>query len=275
MKLKSYLLLMITVFLISGCASMRLVHLAGHEELELDRLAGQIRNERVICVGEVHDRLLDHENELTIIKTLHEAGIEFAIGMEMFNYHSQPVLDRWLDGALGWAALKAAYDQNWKLPMGMYTDIFHHAGKEQIPLLALNVPQNIAAKVARSGFSSLTAFERQGLPDTVICDENLPQMVLLRKILAMHGTNKRFDFFCEAQTLRDRTMAQGIIRFLREHPAKKVVMLAGIGHCAKQGIPAQILELSGLETMVILPSVADQALGRTISVSDADYIIVD
>ena len=266
--------LLLALLLVSGCgSSVRLVGLDSQGDLELEGLADRIRDERVICVGEVHDRLRDHENQLAIITSLHGAGVELAVGLEMFQFRSQPVLDRWNDGSLGWPALKSVYEMNWKLPISMYGDILGYTGRRHIPLLALNIPQNIAARVARSGFSSLTAFERQGLPDTITCDENLPQMVLLKKILAVHGTGIRFANFCEAQALRDKTMALRIVEFLEKHPEKKVVVLAGIGHCAKTGIPAQIRQLSGLETMVILPSVANQALGRSVTELDGDYII--
>jgi len=197
LNLKLIISCLAAVCLISGCASSStslLVRLEDWQEIELGQMAAELGEMNLVCIGELHDQMSHHKTGLGIIRALHEAGFDLAIGMEMFTYDEQPVLDRWLDGRLDWPAMAAAYQRNWKQPVAMYEEIFLYAGRNGIPLLGFNVPKNIIGKVARQGFDGLTEFEKGNLPNDISCEEDLPQMVLLKE-LKLIRLRKVMQFF--------------------------------------------------------------------------------
>ena len=62
-----------------------------NEPLALDLLVAQLATNRVVFVGEIHDRYDHHLNQLEIIKRLHELDPNLAIGVEYFQ---QPFQNR-------------------------------------------------------------------------------------------------------------------------------------------------------------------------------------
>ena len=101
-------------------------------------------------------------------------------------------------------------------------------------------------------------------------------MEFIRKAYAGHGKGDEssFRYFCEAQMVWDKSMAANLIAFMKENPGKKAVVLAGIGHAWRRGIPEQLSLLSGYRTQVILPVMPDQADLKNVTVADADYVVL-
>ena len=65
---------------------------------------------------------------------------------------------------------------------------------------------------------------------------------------------------------------------LKTHPETKVIpviMLTGIGHAWKRGIPEQITRRSRLSHVVILPYISGSVEPGSVSIKDADYIILN
>jgi uncharacterized iron-regulated protein len=72
----------------------------------------------------------------------------------------------------------------------------------------------------------------------------------------------------------DKSMAANLVSFMKANPGKKAVVLAGVGHAWRRGIPEQVSLLSKYRTRVILPLMPDQADLRSITVEDADYVVL-
>jgi hypothetical protein len=53
------------------------------------------------------------------------------------------------------------------------------------------------------------------------------------------------------------------------------VVVAGIGHAWKPGIPAQVRELSKHSYRVVLPAVHGRVDKDHLTVADADYLVLD
>jgi uncharacterized iron-regulated protein len=266
--------LLTVLLLLSSCTSVHLVRCGDQQTVEIQSLAAELKSRQFVCIGEVHSEYKHHENQLEIIKNLHDAGIDLALGLEMFSFTNQGQLDRWNQGALDWTNFARLYSQNWKVPLALYEAIFLYAREKHIPLIGLNLPPPLAHKVARQGFSSLTPPELQNLPDHVSCRQDSVQMLLLRRMLTAHGGDTvRFTNFCEAQTLRDKTIALKAYQYQLDNPQKTVLILAGIGHCLKQGMTEHLDRHSGQRTVVILPGISAQILGKSITTEEADYIL--
>lgn len=240
-------------FSAASCSITHAIRIENGQRIGIEQMISELRNSPLVFVGEHHDAASHHELQLEIIKGLQKTGQPLAIGVEMFEIDSQPALDDWVAGKTREEQFVRVYQANWRnLNWGLYQDIFLFARDHGIPMIALNAPQQIVRNVARHGFSVLTTAELRVLPagsTSLISDENIRFMTLY---YPGHGKNgEAFRHLCEAQVLRNRVMAKGIIRYLAQHPGSSMVVLTGVAHAwGKGGIPAEIGKLS---YKVILP----------------------
>jgi len=218
---------------------------------------------KIIYVGETHYLFPDHVMELDIIKDLHKRGRPFAIGMEMFQSPFQKVLDDYIGGKLDEADfLKGTeYFKRWGFDYQLYRPILLYARSENIPVIALNIPQEIVDKVFRSGLDSLSEEERKSVPSQMdFSDEAYKER--LKKVFLEHRDfenfkTSSFDFFYQAQILWDEAMAESVDQFLKTHPHDQMVVLAGSGHLAYgSGIPKRTARRNGYDYAIILNNAA-------------------
>lgn len=244
--------------------------------ISFEALIQDLKSARVVFFGEKHDSKKDHRSQLEVIQALHRAGVPLAIGLEMFRADSQRELDEWVKGKLDLGRFLKIYYDNWSLPWPLYKDILLYSRNEKIPVIGLNVPGDITKKVSREGFSSLTEEELKKLPPGISCDIDEQYMDFIRKAYSAHtAEDKSFLHFCEAQMVWDKTMAWHIAEYLKENPGRTVIVLAGVGHSWKKGIPAQMETFfSNLSYRVILPEMPDRVDRSTVVVLDTDYLLV-
>ncbi len=230
----------------------------------------------LIFVGEIHDIPEYHRLELKVIKALHESDAPLVIGLEMFRADSQKALDNWVNGGLSLDNFLPIYYDNWRQGWPLYKDIFSYAREHRISMIGLNIPDEIAKTVARKGFTSLTTNEKKQLPPGISCDIDPTYMEFIKKAYAGHAraVDKKFLNFCEAQMVWDKSMAWHLIEYLKKHPGKTVIVLAGVGHAWKRGIPEQVSRLSKYTSTVILPLIPDQVELESITLQDADYVVL-
>ena len=235
-----------------------------------------VKKANFVFIGEVHDMEEHHEEELSIIRAFHESDTPLAVGLEMFRADSQSVLDSWVKGKLSQDRFLPAYYDNWREPWPLYRGIFQYAREHEIPLLGLNVPDAISKKVALEGFAALTKEERKQLPPGISCNVDPTYMEFIRKAYAGHGGHDRsFVNFCEAQMVWDKSMAWHLVRYAKKNPGRPVVVLAGVGHAWKRGIPEQVEMDSKFTYRVVLPLIPDQIDRDTVTTKDADYVLLD
>lgn len=235
----------------------------------------EVADARVILVGEDHQRTDNHAAQLALIMQLHEQDVPFAIGLEMFTAPTQGKLDRWVAGTLSRNEFIRLYYREWAMPWPLYQDIFLYAREHRIPLIALNVPRAITRKVARKGFAALTPKERKQIPEGITCSVDPAYRAMIREAFSGHAHNgKSFDHFCEAQMLWNKTMAWYVRKFLGRDEHARVVVLAGVGHAMKGGIPQELASYGqGYEYQVILPELPQFSRNTTQS-STADYLLL-
>jgi uncharacterized iron-regulated protein len=206
----------------------------------LDALAGK----RVIYIGESHDRYEDHLNQLRIIRGLHERGRDLAIGMEFFQQPFQPVLDAFTTGEIGEAELlkQSEYFERWRFDYRLYRPILRFALEEGIPLIALNLPKEITDQVGDGGITSLTEAQAAQIPAELDRGDEVYRE-RLEAVFALHPKEDDADFehFLEVQLLWDEGMAERAAEYLKAHPEKTLVVLAGTGHVEYgRGIPRRV-----------------------------------
>lgn len=244
--------------------------------MTFDEMVVNAKKSEILFVGELHDFPEHHQLELKVIRTLHESDTPLVIGLEMFRADSQKSLDNWVSGTLTLDKFLPVYYDNWRQDWTLYEDIFSYAREHRIPLIGLNIPDRIAEAVAQKGFTSLTANEKKQLPPEISCDIDPTYMEFIRKAYAGHAQsmNRKFLNFCEAQMVWDKSMAWHLVQYLKKHPGKKMVVLAGVGHAWKRGIPEQVTRFSKYPSTIILPVVPGQVEPDRVTVQDADYVVL-
>lgn len=238
-----------------------------------ENLIRDIRNSDIVFIGEQHNVREHHEAQLEIIKALKRAGADVALGLEMFMAEEQPALDRWVRGDMPEEDFRELYGEYWDLPWHLYEDIFTYSREQGIPLVGLNVPKDITKKVSGKGFSALSREDLKRLPVGITCTVDSKYMDFMRTVYSAHGkSGRQFVHFCEAQLLWDRVMAHYVVDYLRKNPGKTVVVLSGLVHSWKMGIPGQVGRESGFTYKVILPLTPDTPR-ETMTTEYLDYFL--
>ncbi len=273
-RLISYLLPILAAVSTLSCGDdpSGVLRLSDGEIVSVRSMVQDIKRVKLVFVGELHSDKSHHDFQLSVIRSLHEAGNRVAVGLEMFRHEDQAALNAWTRGTLSETAFKEIYYDNWTLPWHLYQDIFRYAREEGLPLVGLNVPREITKQVSREGFSSLTPEQIGELPRAT-CDIDETYMNFVRRVFGAHGhSDKAFVHFCEAQMVWDTSMAAYALSYLEKHPDRTMVVLAGSGHAWRRGIPEQVRRRSAVPYRIILPSIPGKTDVKTATVADADYV---
>jgi uncharacterized iron-regulated protein len=233
----------------------RIIHLKTGKAISFDQLIDQVRTRRLIFIGEVHNNPEHHLIQVQILQALMSRYAPRTVAMEFFNKTQQPFLDQYMDGSTTETVFlkDVGWDKNWAYAYHLYRPLLLMTKEKGRKILAINAPNNIVKKVARSGLSSLEPSERNQLADHINL-ENESHRTYLLKIYEKHTHQdlKRFDFFYQAQCVWEDTMAENIAKYLSKNK-EKLVVLAGNGHIInKYGIPNRTLSRIKIPMATIL-----------------------
>jgi uncharacterized iron-regulated protein len=237
--------------------------------MDLGDIVARLVDRRVVFLGEIHDRYDHHLNQLEIIRRLHGEEVPLVIAMEFFQQPFQRHLDEFVAGELSEREFleRTEYFSRWSFDYRHYRPILQFAREHGIPLLALNLPQEITRKVGREGIESLTAEEREWVPEEIDRSDEA-YLARLKTVFEQHPDTATgaFDRFVDVQLLWDEGMAARAAQYLEQHPERQMVVLAGAGHIAYgSGIPQRLTRRLPVETAIVLhggeqppsPAVAD------------------
>lgn len=241
-----------------------------------EEMIRDVREANLIFVGELHDNESHHKSQLDLITGLNRLKIPIAVGLEMFAAKSQNELDRWVNGDISIDNFIKAYYKNWNVPWVFNNAIFLYLRNNKIPAIGLNIPKEVSEKIDRFGFSSLSIKEVEEYFPRVVCNVEEKYLDYIKRAYRAHENSKmQFSHFCEAQLLRDKTMAWNITEFLRKNPSKTIIVFMGASHAWKRGVPEQTRNLfKELRYRVILPRLPGNIEPDNITTEDADYILL-
>jgi len=258
-------------------AEYEVLRLRDGEKISFSRMIDQLEGIDFVFVGETHDSKENHQVQLRIIKALHAAGRPLQVGLEMFQAKSQPKIDKWQAGRISNSDFIRIYYGNWKQPWPLYRDIFYYLKEKKIPMLGLNIPPAVSKKVAGEGAAALTEADRAELPPGLSCDVSPAYRNYIEQVFSQHaaGRNDRsFQNFCEAQVLWDKVMAWHLVQRQKQETVTTVV-LCGIVHALKRGIPSRVESMrEGSTIKIILPGTKGINL-EAITPKLADYIVLN
>ncbi len=243
---------------------------AGPRPLLAPELFAALARRQVVLLGETHDDAEDHRWQLQTIAGLHALRPDMVLGFEMFPRRVQPALDRWVAGELDEAEFLRESDwrQVWNVDPRLYMPIFHFARMNRVPMIALNVSQDLVRAVRERGFDALPLDRREGVTPPLAASPGYLDFLSDAYVAHARGDGsaakdgKRppmredaaFQRFVESQLVWDRAMAEALAAALKRVPAPLVVGVLGSGHVWHgYGVPHQLRDLGVADTAVLLP----------------------
>jgi uncharacterized iron-regulated protein len=228
---------------------------------------------RIIYVGEKHTNIAHHKIQLQIIQAVYRNNPNMVVGMEMFDYTYQDVLDLWSQGEMTQKDFlrKSHWYANWRYDFSLYHDILEYIKEHNIRLVGLNIPNHIPPKIREGGIENLSDEDKAHLPQQINTSKSAHRDYL-KKVFEGHKHHfKReveFEDFYAAQSVWEDAMAETITKNLADGA---MVVLAGNGHIQfKYGIPDRAYKQTGaaFRTIYLEP------VGTEVKRDIADYIWV-
>ncbi|MGQ0615235.1 MAG: ChaN family lipoprotein [Planctomycetaceae bacterium] len=221
----------------------------------------EVAKAEVVYVGETHDNAWHHAVQLRVIEELYARGRLHGIGMEMFQRPFQRVLDEYVEGRIGEEEMLARteYAKRWGFDVALYRPIWEFARSKRLPLIALNVSNEVRKKIREGGLDALHAEERRELPALYLEDAQHRAFVMeaykghLKPGEAVD--EEKFERFYRGMCLWDDVMADGVVRWFATAPKEgQLVVLAGRGHIANRyGIPGRAFRRNGRPYATVVP----------------------
>ncbi len=236
---------------------------AKKEEIADEALFARMAARPVVLLGESHTNAEHHRWQLHAIAALHARDSNMVLGFEMFPRRVQPILNRWVAGALTREAFLEAveWDKVWGYDQALYMPLFDFARMHRLPMVALNVDKTLISRVRQEGWSAIPAADRRGIGDPASAGPGY--LKRLEHVFAAHSKDDAqvpvrddsdFRRFVEAQLTWDRAMAEALARARTSADAPRVVGIVGKGHAEYgDGIPHQLADLGIADAAVLLP----------------------
>ena len=174
-------------------------------------------NSDIVFFGELHNNPIAHWLEYELLNDLIQIrDKKLVVGAEMFEADNQLVINEFMQLMIP----ISKWEENVRLWNNYETDykpIVELCYKNNISLIATNIPRRYAAKVARWGFESLDSLSEEGkkyiAPLPIPYDENLPGYKNMLKMTGM-GKMPANENLPKAQAIKDATMAHFILKYL-------------------------------------------------------------
>ena len=253
----------------------RVLEARGGQEVPRAELLARLRKAPAVCLGERHPNPHDHWLQLELWKEL--AANDVALGMEMFQLPFQGVLHDYASGRIDEATMLArtGWEDRWGYDFALYRPILAVALERARPLLALNAPRELVRKVSKVGLDGLTPAERAQLPELVL-DDAAHRAYFEAATEGHEMPEAGKDSFYAAQVVWDETMADTASRWLAAGEGRRIVILAGTGHCHDRAIPAR-MRRRGVSQTISLRAVIDDgkgAVAEALAEPEGDYLSV-
>jgi uncharacterized iron-regulated protein len=284
---------------LAGCASSGVVLDAPNEVgalriidaeralvLSVEELASAVVRHDVVFFGEFHGDSLIHATQLRLLEEI--AGTTdrpVIVAMEMFERDVQQAVDRYLDGRIDEDAFLAE-SRPWRNYASDYRPLLEMARRNGWPVIAGNIPREVASRIAREGLAMLSGddlAERGLIAEEHVCPEDayfdrFAQEMQRHPVPgadqeAMAQMTRRYY---ESQCAKDEAMAESVARAAAE--GALVIHFNGSFHSDyRLGIVPRLLRRQpGINVVVISPVPARSIVNQDAAANQqrGDYLLL-
>ena len=199
-------------------------------DLTLEQALARVADADIVLVGELHTHPAVHLLQARMLAGLAADGRPLVLSMEQFSRADQPVLDAYLAGRIGEAAL--IRDGNaWPNYQSDYRPLVEFAKAHHLPVIAANAPKPLVSCVGQEGpawLEQLPASRRSQLARTLTLGDDPYRQKFMASL--HHGDADSNARRFAAQTSWDDTMAESMVDYLRSHPGQRIMHIAGNFH---------------------------------------------
>jgi uncharacterized iron-regulated protein len=250
------------------------------KEVKYKKMIRELKKNRIVFIGELHDNPISHWMELQITKDLYDSTTQTLIlGAEMFEADNQLVIDEYLQKLFDDKKFEAEL-KLWKNYKTDYKPLMLFARDNGLRFVATNIPRRYANIVFRKGFEGLDELSDEAkkyiAPLPVKYD---PEVKCYKDMLNMGDSpaGKAAHVMAnlpKAQAVKDATMAYFINKNME--PGKIFIHYNGSYHSKDHEGIIWYLSLMGKGYEIVTVSTVNQ---KDINVLDdenkgtADYII--
>lgn len=226
-----------------------------------DTICNELKNRRVVVIGENHYHPCHHKIEFDILKAIStKYGYKnVAVGLECFYRQHQNALDRFIYIHKNLAKLKeeCKWNENWGYDLNYYAKIFQYCAIHNIRIIGLNLPYPVAQLTAKVGLKNLPQELSQLLPEVDLTNKKHRDQFYKAMVNTKHSisNDETIENMYETQTLWDEYMSDSASHYLLSNPSNLLLCIAGIGHVlGRVGIPDRIKRRTNLDSFVIVPT---------------------
>jgi uncharacterized iron-regulated protein len=125
------------------------------KEVKYEKMIRELKKNRIVFIGELHDNPISHWMELQITKDLYDSTTQnLILGAEMFEADNQLVIDEYLQKLFDDKKFEAEL-KLWKNYKTDYKPLMLFARDNGLRFVATNIPRRYANIVFRKGFEGL------------------------------------------------------------------------------------------------------------------------
>jgi uncharacterized iron-regulated protein len=210
--------------------------------VSVSELADALVKYDVVIFGEIHGHPGVHLQELELLRALHKRDPRWILSLEQFERDVQGVVDDYLAGRIGERAL-IGRGRAWDNYPSSYRPLVTYAREQQLPVIASEAPGWEIACIGEHGpqiLEQFTPVERSWIARDlhVTSDAYRDKYMKFQSGSATHGgggattpeARLKSERSFTAQVARDDTMAESIVRALKEYPGRKLLHLTGDFH---------------------------------------------
>ncbi|MDG6774384.1 ChaN family lipoprotein [Thiomicrorhabdus sp. ZW0627] len=203
------------------------------QPISVTALADLLKDSDVVFIGEFHGNQASHLLESQLQNALYQLNPKQILSMEQFERQQQTILDRYLDDEIGETYLINEAPA-WENYAGSYRPLIEFAKQRLLPVVAANAPTDIVRCIGRQGggyVNKLPKEQRSWIADEPFADiadykQKYQDWIQQVRHLSTKDAKKSY----QAQIVRDNTMAESILKALRDNPGYQVIHTNGAFH---------------------------------------------
>lgn len=245
MKLKISLLFVLTFAAVLGFSALAFADATlpaakyfdgktGIEITEAD-FSNRLESANVIFLAEEHGNPAIHRWQLELLVQANKLPGGVALSMEQFERDRQPVLNDYLQNRITEGDL-LKNGRVWPNYLESYKPLIEYSRTNCIPVIAANLPKDIAKEVSKTGLEFLMTISAR--PFRLAAEEPYAPFEGkywedFQSTMSMHGMpmdKEKIKKFYQAQCLKDDTMAESIVKMLRSYVYNRIVHTNGKFH---------------------------------------------